>query len=53
VDLGKCGYKTKKEVENPGIQLHVDQSWVTKYGNFKKGKLEICPNPPKKILVIS
>jgi hypothetical protein len=50
-DLAKSGYKTNREVENLGILFHANEP-IAKYGNFKRRKLEICPNPLK-ILVIS
>jgi hypothetical protein len=47
-DLARSGYKINKVL---GTLLYVGEplrNLLTKYGDFKRKKLEICPNPPKK-----
>jgi hypothetical protein len=41
------------EVENLGILSHVAEQWnlLAKYSNFKRRKLEICPNPQKTLVI--
>jgi hypothetical protein len=39
------------DLSGPGIDVklkEIKKKRYTKYGDFKRKKLEICPNPPKK-----
>jgi len=53
-DLAKSGYKINREVENLGIRLHVVEPQEPIGLNMaisKEKKLEICPNPPKVLMI--